>query len=147
MYIPKNEELVEFLRLLADFYEEHPDVPAPMDLTYGFLGVYLPDSKAKEILAGLGSFEKVIQNGDYGDYFIAKKKLGCMTLNFKVRRESVCTPKVVGKRTIPAHIVPAKFEPEQIVPEREEDIIEWECAPILANRQEAEELEVKFAEA
>jgi len=124
---PTAEQCVEFLRLLADFYEQHPDVPLPLHLGFEFLNVYLHDNP-KAVLASIGSFEK----GAEDDYFIAKKKLGSYELVFKAKRDQVCERKVVGKRIIPAHVIPAEFKEETFVPEHEEEIVEWDCKPVLA---------------
>jgi hypothetical protein len=45
---------------------------------------------------------------------------GTATIRYYADREAVCKKKVVGTKTIPA----------RVVPEREEEIVEWECEPI-----------------
>ena len=96
-----NEQLVETLRAMADFYESHPLAPAPMDLGYGWMNCYMHASDAKEILQS-------------------------------ARREAVCQRKVVGTRIIPAQTVPSSYTEEKFIPEHEEEIVEWDCSPVLA---------------
>jgi hypothetical protein len=129
-------EVAQSLRLLADFYESHPTVPLPLDLTFNSLNVYVRDDP-KTVLASIGSFEKAAD----GVYFIAKKQIGCFTLEFRTKRDSVCVRKVVGKRVVPAHVIPAEFKEETFIPEHEEDIVEWDCQPILPNSEPEPELE------
>lgn len=118
------------LRQLADWYEDHPDLPLPYELEQP-LFVFLYDLSNEEILRVLGkigSFKKVFDEPDVGD-FQALKTIGSFTLKFHTSRDKVCTPRVVGKRTIPETRIPA--EPEQIISAREEDVVEWDCHPVL----------------
>ncbi len=43
-----------------------------------------------------------------------------LVVNYYANRETVCTKKVVGTKVVPA----------QTIPERVEEIVEWECDPI-----------------
>jgi hypothetical protein len=134
-----NEQLVETLRAMADFYEAHPLAPAPMDMDYGWMNCYLPSDQAKEIIQSLGAFKKVYED----DYFRAAVTVGHLDLQFSTKRETVCTPKVVGTRVIPAQTVPSEYIPERFIPEHEEEIVEWDCKePILAEstKQNPEEV-------
>jgi hypothetical protein len=125
-----NEQLVETLRAMADFYEAHPLAPGPMDMQYGWMNCYLPADIAKEVLRSVGSFKKEYED----DFMRAKVKCGHLDLQFSVRREGICERKVVGTRLIPAQTVPAEIIPERFIPEHEEEIVEWDCKePILAD--------------
>jgi hypothetical protein len=125
------ENFVEYLRAVADFYEEHPEIDAPF-FTTSPLTVYLPDAKAKDILRSIGSFDKTFD----GDRFVAKKKIGPGEIHFRTDRENVCVAKVVGSKSIPEKVVPSSYTPEQVIPAHEEDIVEWDCAPILGENVE-----------
>ena len=61
------------------------------------------------------------------DYFSLIRSFGPHTLSYFTSRSAVCTAKVVGKKMVEAR--PSSYFPE--VPAHEEDIIEWECSPLL----------------
>lgn len=117
-----NEEYAHSLRLIADFYESHPDVPQPDPkmVVYGGDLVTL----AKQI----GTCRKVADD----TFFNLQKQFEGVTIEFFACRNSVCKPIVVGKRVVPETIVPAR--PEQIIPGHEEEIIEWECPESLLSQ-------------
>ena len=123
-----------FLRTLADFYELHPDTPAPS--IWGWsndVSIYLPAEKSKEYLRRIGAFEK-----EYvGETFRAKKILndGEVVLLFNTDRTAVCRKVVKGTRVVPETYVPGTEG--HIEPEHEEEIVEWECdEPILAETEQ-----------
>jgi len=111
------------------------DLPMPDAISISVYGGSLPDqsgvnhsidSLAFMALARLrlGACEKQVDES----YFRLVKDFGDgVELKFVAIRATVCMPKVVGKRVIPAQ--PAKFVEAQ--PEREEDVIEWDCPSLL----------------
>lgn len=122
-----RDKLVASLREAADFIEQNglklPISDYDIDVR---LTTYLYDSpelgtakeQLRKIAKVLGKSEK-----DYsGSYFNLKKIFGCFALEFTANREAVCTKKVVGMKTVPAFSQP----------EREVEVVEWECEdPIL----------------
>ncbi len=110
-----NKEYAHSLRLLASFYDRHPDLPCPG----ANFSVYPSGGRAKavEIARDLGDVKKL-----YEDFlFTLKKTIGLISLNFKFSRQEVCERKVIGKK----HVEAVTYE------EHEEDIVEWECHPLL----------------
>jgi hypothetical protein len=127
-----NEELVSSLRELADFYEQHPTLPVPYDLENPsgmFVFFYGIEDSFKQVLKEIGSFKKEFGNPSPED-FCAIKQVGSLKLRLHTKRETVCTPRVVGKRVIKRHVIP-----EQIVEAHEEEIVEWDCEPVMAEER------------
>ena len=94
-------EFTQSLRQLADWYEEHPTLPLPHELTNPMFVFLFGETheRVKEILSEIGSFTKVFDEPRIGD-FHALKTIGQFKLKFHTNREVVCTPKVIGKRMI-----------------------------------------------
>ena len=113
-------EYVAGLRALADWIEANPEQP----LSETILSVWCQrDTKeaAAAVMRAFGSCEK-----EYGDScFYLKKAFGPITLRFVFLRAAVCTRRVVGTKHVPA----------QFYPEREEEIVKWDCHPILASEE------------
>jgi hypothetical protein len=110
------------LRALADWYEQHPD--APIDSPYVSRANYSFKASPEEIRA-IGAGEK-----DYaGSLFYYRVKHEFFTIEWIEGREKVCTPRIVGKRTVPS----------VYYPEHEEDIVEWDCPGSLLAPAEAKE--------
>lgn len=110
-----NKEYVHSLRLLANFYEHHPDTPkVRLDFT-----IYVDGGRAKalELIKDIGNVDK-----EYTlYYFHIKKRLGNAILSFAFDRGAVCERKVIGKKQVE----------EVNIPAHEEDIVEWDCHPLL----------------
>lgn len=123
-------EFVKSLRLLADWYEQHPELPLPYELGNPmFVFLYgKTEDRVKEILREIGSFEKVFDEPSKGD-FSAVKTIGEFKLKFHTSREMVCTPRVVGTRLVEREVIPA--QPKRVIEAHEEEIVEWDCHPIL----------------
>ena len=139
-----NSDLIRDLHSLIDFIEENPDfdftrgggkITGCFPVTFGFRLWYLrSDENHKEVLADLvrrmGNVEK-----KYSGDFLGIDKVFGSTVEFHVgaERTDVCERVVVGKKLVPAHeeyVIPAS-------PEHEEDIVEWNCHPILAAEEES----------
>ena len=124
-----NEQIVTTLRAMADFYEAHPTAPIPFDLQYGWMHAYLPSGdEMKEFLRSLGSFKKVFED----DYFRAEVQVGEIALQFSTKRDNVCVRKVVGTKLVAEQVIPSSYTEERIIPAHEEEIVEWDCEPIMA---------------
>jgi hypothetical protein len=123
-------EFATGLRQIADWYEAHPETALPYDEGGGALTVYTErDTKerAAEIARALGTAEKHMDAGS--PYLRLVRSFNGVRLCFVFDRAAVCERRVVGQRTIPA--TPAR----DAQPEREEDIIEWNCHSILASSE------------
>lgn len=111
----KHAAVIQGMIDLAHWYEAHPEVPLP-DLTVNNYVVSDFEATAR----ALGSFEKVYSD----DLFTIKKMFGPIKAQFFFMREQVCTKRVVGKRSVPAQTIE--------IPARDEEIVEWDCEPVLA---------------
>lgn len=122
------KDFAEGLRQIADWYEAHPEVMLPYD--NGGLGALMiygePDTKerAAEIVRALGTVTKRLDANS--SYLRLTRYFNGVGLCFVFDRETVCERRVVGTKIIPA--MPAR--PAE--PEREEEIIEWDCHAILS---------------
>lgn len=125
-------EYANGLRELADWIEAHPDIPLPPT----YFNNYSMDTKedAAKCLKALKPCRKEYS----GEMFSLSREFGVIKLKFTFYRNAVCTPKVVGTRIIEAHTKPAVFIPAEHIPERTEEIIEWDCHPVLEAPAEME---------
>jgi len=119
-----HDEFVSGLRALADYYERHSELPLP---DFGISGeVQIFDVNGKDEMAKIagifGNCEK-----EYDWMFRLKKKLGPFTLCAIDYKDQICTKRVVGTRQVEKR-VPTEFA---MVTETEE-IVEWDCGPLLA---------------
>jgi hypothetical protein len=122
-----NEELVKGLREVADFYEARPELELPSDVRLQVFGAYAKEALQK-VLRQVGGCEK-----DYsGGLLYVRKSFGKVQLEFIASRDRVCERVAVGTKIEPAtkeYVIAAQ-------PEREVEVVEWRCGPILeeANR-------------
>jgi len=120
-----NQEFVQSLRALADFYEDHPGLKPAHYMSASNITIY---ANGKEELAScarhFGSCEKTSDEMFFR--VIRNEKIGSFTLSAIEYRTVVCERIVTGKKIVPAQEVPA-----HIVPEHEEDIVEWRCPESL----------------
>lgn len=82
----------ESLRLLADWYEAHPDMPAPKVWVGGGLGL----EDARRIARALGAFDK----GGDDMFFELNKSFGSLVLTVQFYRPHICTKRVVQKEVV-----------------------------------------------
>lgn len=104
-----RESVIRGFRALADFLEQHPDVPAPYCSTQN---VFAKDKEEVARCARTSTWEK-----DYSqDWFMLRKDFGgSVTLEINISRSEVCRRVVTGTQVIPAS------------PERTVDVVEWVC--------------------
>ena len=119
------------LRLLADWVEAHPGI----DLPSNEWSVYSLNSKeeAAKCLLALKPCNKEYRE----DMFYISRFFGPIKLRYVFSRNSVCTRKVVGTKVVPERIEPAKEE--EIIPEHEVEVYEWECNESLIESKEKKE--------
>ena len=108
-------EYVQGLRLLADWYEAHPETELPYEaerVAY----IFVEKTGLQALLGAFGGhWTKTARDG----LFYATRMFGPLTLTALIAQSAVCTARVVGTKVLPA------------MPERTIDVLEWDCAPIL----------------
>ncbi len=107
-----NAELIQGLRALADFLQQHPQP----ELCYAspIINVFLNAEELPARIRGVGELEKFAA----GNYFWLRRSFGPVKLDFSFEREKICRKVSTGTKVVPA--VPA--QPEKIV-----ETFEWEC--------------------
>lgn len=122
----EREDFIQALRDLADFFEQHPDVPAPRwQQSISLFASYAnPKADMAAVARAMGSAAK-----NYSDELVTlRKPFGeWLELTMHANRDEVCERVVVGTKIIPAE--PKRIIPAQ--PARTEDIVEWHCTPLL----------------
>jgi hypothetical protein len=106
---------IQALRELADFLEAHENIPMPyLRKQYAFPA----DKEAMvEAIKGTGPWVKRYDSAN----FHAVKSFGPIELDLCISREQACVRKVVG----------LKHVEEVVTPAHDEEVVEWECDPIL----------------
>lgn len=126
----KREATIAAHRHVASLLETHPDLPMPFVRSNGTIWWTLyswdcPDGEAAMVALIRrtigGRWDKREQN-TYGSDEMVFSRPG---YEIKVKREAVCTRRVVDTKTV--------VKPAINLPERTEtvEIVEWDCAPIL----------------
>jgi hypothetical protein len=128
-----RDDKIKGLRALADWLESTPEALPDEPCWDGIhLNVWpdgTDDEKKQKIiaLAQAGSIDKHY-GGNYMD--LRKDFGGGVKYEMSIKRDLVCTKRVVGTKTV------EKRDPELVeqVPmiEVEEDVVEWDCHPLLA---------------
>lgn len=108
------------LRLIADFFEKRPDLPTPR--ISAFLTAYCDRETFLDVARTVGkatkTFDKSFAN-------LNVKITDDVTVQFYTYRTEVCERRVVGTREVEAQYAPAYVE----------EIVEWDCHPILAEKE------------
>ena len=113
----KVNDYVTALRRVADVLDTHPELTLDIYPTTAWVFCHDPETFVQYVRA-FGAGGKEFRNEDLefrpefcGDVFA----VNCA-------REQICERKVVGKRFVPAQVVP-----ERVIPAHEENIVEWDC--------------------
>ena len=118
-----TKEFTDSLRLIADFYEANPELSTPYWMSATRFEVMLSEGEeSKRELMRWASAFRVFKKNANDSSFKLTKQFGIFELEVSIRRNEVCEPRVVGKRTVKKQ-VPATYREEFV----EEDIIEWDC--------------------
>lgn len=117
-----HAQYAESLRMIADWFEAHPEVPLPYRAhDFGYQHLSTTQESMARIARAMGACKK-----EYTDsgLFHLKRDFGAVTVDAFCSRTEVCKRKVVG----------SKHMPEQVIPAHDQDIVEWECfeEPLLA---------------
>lgn len=125
----EHNEYAAGLRQVADWIEQHPevDIPEPSITAYSLYSKEKAAVTARAMSAG-GRCDKV-----FADTLVTlKRDFGGITLQYHGTRSNVCEQVAVGKRVVPEKYVPPQPATEaQVIPEHEETVYEWRCAPLL----------------
>jgi hypothetical protein len=132
-----NIELADELRKLADIYERNPEAVQPYSGTESDLLICCRSKQefAATVKAFLpGKKEECSWDKDALIFRPTGLALRLMIHGYKGQ---VCTRIVVGTRLVPAQVTLAQpVTEEQIIPEHEEEIVEWKCGPFLDDGSE-----------
>ena len=141
MEYEKAKQMAADLRKVAGFVEERftmlPDMDVEITAYVGFGWNNsgdddIPATIADAVLAGLA--EGATVRKDYGSsYFRAYRGFGDVEYKVVCERDAVCTRRVVVTETVTKQVPPAGDWTEQEV---EQDIVEWDCHPLLAASKE-----------
>lgn len=123
MQVALGKEYATGLRLVADFYEAHPELKLPWTQSSDgkTFWVQLEESEKHLLVEFAKAFGTFLKNADSSSFSIVKP-FGTLAIKVEISRKSVCTAEVVGKRTV-TRKVPVQFREETV----EEDVIEWQC--------------------
>jgi len=115
-------EYARGLRQLADWIEAHPEIDVPTT-SIDVYGAADTKESAAHIMRALGRCDKEFQD----TLFNLRRSFGPVVYRFVFTREAVCEKKVVGYRDVP----------EKYTSAHTEEIVEWQCVPVLADREAA----------
>jgi len=124
-----HKEYADSLRAIADFFEQHEEVPLPHDAhNFDYYSANTREAMAT-VATALGSCAKRLIADS--TLFALERPFGNVAFRAIAIRENVCKRVVTGKKFVPSRIIPAM--PERVVPAEEVDIIEWRCdEPLLS---------------
>ena len=134
--------MAEDLRKVAGFIEEQfsqiPDMDVAITSYVGFgwdeSAENIPAIIADTVLAGLAEGASVRK--DYGSsYFRAYLGFGELEYRVICERDAVCTRRVIGTQMVTKSMPP---EGEWTEKEVQEDVVEWDCHPLLAAAKETD---------
>jgi hypothetical protein len=134
--------MAEDLRKVAGFIEEQysrvPDIDVEITSYVGFgwdkSAEDIPAIIADTVLAGLAEGASVRK--DYGSsYFRAYLGFGGLEYRVTCERDAVCTRRVIGTQMVTKSVPPEGVWTEKEV---EEDVVEWDCHPLLAAAKETD---------
>jgi hypothetical protein len=130
-----QRELVEGLRKLADFIEEHPELPISdpeISVEYWIHEPYTFDDDQRSVKERMQVAARALGRANkeyYGSYFNLSRKFSeHVKLEFTSDRQEVC-------RRVVKEVVhhPEQIVPQKVLPARTEEVVEWVCDdPILA---------------
>lgn len=113
-------ERLDRVRRLADWLESHPECPLPTEWMERRFRAYEVDDleTAVRIARSVPRVEKRLEDTLF--YLTVEPEDGTM-LEYVIWRSRVCRPKVVGTRHVE----------EQVIKAHDEEVVEWECEPLL----------------
>lgn len=110
------------LRLIADWLDKHPEFNESF-----WIQCNTWTSKPEEFTAYARALSPVSKR--FGDAWAEiSRYFGCIRVEININREAVCVKRVIGTRTVP----------ERHYPARTEEIVEWDCGPLLSTVEETD---------
>lgn len=119
-------EFTTSLRLMADFWEQHEEMPVPR-LGKMFDHWTYDKEELAAIIKCLGSVRKRFGNG----WAEIETTIGHISFSYTISREKVCTRRVVSVERVEEELIPSR-----LVPAHDREIVEWDCHPLLAGEDE-----------
>lgn len=138
MKADRADQLVGDLRKFATFLEEWWSyLPDDLDVEitshlWGWDVEDVPDAMIEAVRAGLKGGAQITKDYQHS-YFRVYMTFGELVYRIVCDREQVCTKKVVGTETVTKKVPP---DGEWTEEEVEQDVVEWECHPLLAPAKE-----------
>ena len=118
----ERQDFIKGLRDIADYYKANPSLPIPSTAE---INVSATDSL--EEAARLARLLAPCQKQHGSAVFVLSKRFAGVTLKFAFWRSAVCTRRVVGYKDVP----------EEVRPAHQQEIVEWNCEPILQDTETA----------
>ena len=138
MKADRADQLVGDLRKFATFLEEWWSyLPDDLDVgitshLWGWDVEDVPDAMIEAVRAGLKGGAEIRKDYQHS-YFRVYLTFGELEYKIVCDRDQVCTKKVVGTETVTKKVPP---DGEWTEEEVEQDVVEWECHPLLAPAKE-----------
>ena len=117
----ERQDFIEGLRQLADIYDRNPQLDVPSYLPTWWIFTFDAETFVRQI----GAFGSGAKKYDGEDIQFIPNVL--LDLKIQCKREKICERRVVARR-----MVPEKRIPETVIPAHEEEVVEWDCRPVLA---------------
>lgn len=133
--ITRITQTIEDLRQLGQWIEAHPEIPGTMWATEYIVDTFLEDDgwrerTAAELLPFIRAMKEAgpVNKSSTTSYMTYEVLManGQAKIRLITPRATVCTATVVGQRTVEV------TDPDAPKITTTEDIIEWQCLPILA---------------
>lgn len=137
-------EIATGLRSLASFVEGNPQFADMLRYSFGGMNAFCDDPAvlAEFLLAGKRLGAEATKSAAKGsEWFIAELRWGRVGIDLNAHREEVCERIVTGTREVTEQVPdPALLAEVPMVQQtRTEEIIEWQCRPLLAGGVKAEQ--------
>jgi hypothetical protein len=132
----KADEFAASLRLIAAFYDEHPDMPVPYLGLDDELSIYIvnsqnPTATLAAVAKQFGRAQKTMGE----TFFNVGRRFGAITLRAMAYREAVCERVVTGTRTVERPITET-VGTEEVT----EEVVEWRCPESLLSALAVDDL-------
>lgn len=120
-----NEEFAALLERLANIYRQNPGIPQLYTLTESteFVFCHDKDTFARTVKA----FGPGTKSADTDSLIFTPE--ACPTIRVNGFRHAICERVQIGTRVVPERVIEARNA--EIIPEHEEPVYEWKCAPFL----------------
>jgi hypothetical protein len=127
------------LRALADLLDNNPDVPLPYSGRASELNwITVSDENQRDVVAAIvRALPGVVVKEPRGDVIDFVGKIHGLKVCVIATRNEVCTRRVIGTREVTKKIPDPSVEVRSVEVTETEDIVEWDCGPILSPARKA----------